>query len=226
MTSKIRKALPLLLAVSSLMGKEPLPGDLLRGLASEDFSERENSQAELLEWSKKNLKSATSGLLKLSDSDEDPEVRKRCMVLLRELSEADYLSDGQGYIGIVMAEEMLEAGEEGIAPMGIRVLAVMPGTPAEKADLRVGDMIIALDDKGWKGIDAVTRFSRAIADKKPLVEVKLTVRRGEGEPFGVTLKLGKKPIDDLRAAGGDLQRIQELARERHFKEWLRKQRAE
>lgn len=226
MIHMIRRVLPLFLVVSSLLGKEAPPEHLVRGIASEQFADREAAQEQLLEWSLKNPKAAAGLLLKLSDNDDDPEVRKRCLVVLRALADADYLADGQGYIGILMQEEMLEAGDEGMAPMGIRVLDVMAGTPAEKADLRAGDMIIALDGKGWKGIGAVTQFGDTVAAKKPLVDVTLTVRRGGAEPMDIKLKLGKRPIADLRAAGGDLRGLEELAKERHFKEWLRKQRAE
>lgn len=223
MKSKIRIALPLLFAVSSLLGEEPPPDHLLRGLASEIFSERESAQAELTEWSMKHPKAATPALLKLSESDEDPEVRKRALNVLRALGDADYLSDGQGYIGIMMDELMLEAREEGDLSMGIKVVDVIAGSPAEKVDLRAGDIIIALDGKGWKGNGALTQFGETIAAKKPLVEVKLTVRRDGGEPLEITVKLGKRPIADLRAAGRDLQLFEERARELHFKEWLGKQ---
>lgn len=223
MKSNIRNTLLLFFAISSLMGNELPPDHLLRGIASEEFSVRESAQAELIDWSMKHPKSAASILLRLSESNEDPEVRKRALNVLRVLAEADYLSDGQGYVGIMMNEEMLEAGEEGEFSMGIRVLDVMEGSPAAKADLRAGDMIIALDGAGWKGNVALAQFSETIAAKKPLVEVKLTVRRAGGEPLEITVKLGKRPIADLRAAGGDLRLFEERAREQHFKEWLGKQ---
>ena len=226
MMSATLRSLLLLILFASLSGAEAVPKELLRGIASDDFAEREASQAKLLEWSEKNPKVAASALLKLSESDEDPEVRKRCELILRALGEADYLSEGQGYIGILMQEEMLEAGGENDAPMGIRVLDVMPGTPAEKAGLRAGDLIVALDGSGWKGIGAVTEFGEVISAKKPLVEVKLSVRRGADEPMDIPVKLGKRPVADLRAAGGDLRQFEERAKEKHFKKWLLEQRGE
>jgi hypothetical protein len=225
MTINIRRTIPLLFLATFLLRAEPVPENLLRGIASEDFSEREVSQAALLAWSQKNPKIAKTALLKLHESDEDPEVRKRAHMVLKVLSEADYLSDGQGYLGILMQEEMLEVGGENEVPMGIRIQDVMPGTPAQQADLRAGDMIIALDGKGWKGVGAVNVFSETVSAKKPLVEVKLTLRRGGAEPFEVAVKLGKRPIQDFREAGGDLQKLEERAREQHFKKWLLEGRA-
>lgn len=225
MTRVIQKAFALFFLISALLGKDPAPEHLVKGITADDFADREIAQKQLLEWSLKNPNTSASALINLLDNDVDPEVRKRCLVVLRALADADYLAVGQGYIGIMMQEEMLEAGDEGVAPMGIRVLNVMAGTAAEKADLRAGDMIISLDGKGWKGIGAVTEFSEIVAAKKPLADVTLTIRRGGAIPIDVKLKLGKRPIPDLRAAGGDLRGLEELAKERHFNEWMRSQRA-
>lgn len=225
MKKKVIRIALLLLSVAILHGGEPPPGKLIEGLASEEFARREAAQAELLTWAMKTPKTSASELLKLSQSDKDPEIRKRSEAILKALAEADYLSDGQGYIGILMQEEILEMGADD-PPMGIRVLDVMPGTPAQKAELRAGDVITALNGKGWKGIGAVTEFGDAIAAKKPLVEVELTVKRGDAL-VDINLKLGKRPVPDLRAAGGgDMQKLEERAKDLHFKQWLRQRKAE
>lgn len=226
MKNKIRNALPLFFAVSSLLGNEPPPDHLLRGLASEIFSERESAQAELTEWSMRHPKAATPALLKLSESDDDPEVRKRALNVLRALGDADYLSDGQGYLGIRMLEELIEVGEDGNERFGIRVVDVMEGSPAQKADLRRGDLIISLDGKGWERGGAVTEFGDTVAAKKPLVDMILMVKRAEPAAIAITVKLGKRPVADLQMAGDDLRLLEEQAKQRHFKDWLRKQQAE
>ncbi len=224
MASKIRLSLSLLFLTSRLLAENPLPKDLVSGLASEDFSERERSQAELLDWSNRNPKEAAAALLGLSKAKGDPEIRKRSLEILKSLAMADYLADGKGYLGILMGEEILAAGAAGEPPMGIRVLDVMPGSPAKNADLRQGDLIIALDGKGWKGVGASIEFGNMIAAKKPMVEVKLTVKRDAGNPIEIVVKLGKRPIADLQAAGGeDLRKLEEQAEERHFREWLKDQ---
>lgn len=209
-----------------LHGREILPDDLLKGLGSEEFDRRETAQAELLAWAMNRPQVATPELVRIFQKDEDPEVRKRALAILKVLGDADYLSDGQGYLGILMQEEPLEAEQGGKVQAGIRVLDVMPGSPAEKADLKRGDLIISLDGKRWEGIGAVTVFSETIAAKKPLVEVILMVKRVEPAPIEITVKLGKRPIPDLRAAGGDLPLLEEQAKELHFKEWLGKQQAD
>lgn len=217
---------PFFMVVSFLNGKEPLPADLVKALSSEEFTKREAAQSELLEWAHKSPKAAVSDLVWLHKGNDDPEIRKRSLQVLRALADMDYLSDGQGYLGILMQEEALEDRQNRFGKAGIRILDVMKGSPAEKADLRRGDLIISLDGKGWQEVGAVTEFGNTVAAKKPLVEVTLMVKRGEPDPIAVTMKLGKRPVPDLRMAGGDLELLEEQAKERHFREWLRLQEAE
>ena len=225
MTSKLRIQLVILFLAARLHGAEPLPQALVRGMSSENFPEREQAQAQLLDWCRKNPE-ASGSLAELYHSDQDPEVRKRSAVILKALAEDDYLSEGQGYLGILMQEEMLAPGADGKPRVGIRVLDIMPGTPAEKARPQGGDLIVALDGKGWEAVGAVTEFSETISEKKPLVEVRLGIIRANGEEIQLSVKLGKRPIPDLRAAGGHLQQLEEQARERHFREWLKRKQAE
>lgn len=201
--------------------KEILPEQLIHDLGSTEFASREKAHAELLVWALKNTQEATSEFLRLYREDDDPEVRKRSREILAELANVDYLSDGQGYLGILMQEQPLEVGPDGKVMFGIRILDVMEGSPAEQADFKVGDVIISLDGKGWVEFGAVTAFSESVAAKKPLVEVILMIRKAQGEPFRVSVKLGKRPIQDLQF-GGDLGQLEQQAKERHFKEWLRK----
>ncbi len=215
--------IPLLLPLfCSLHGQDLPPDNLIKGLGSEEFLIRENAQAELLTWALERTLVATPEILRLFQEDSDPEVRKRAFEILKALADADYLSDGQGYLGILMQEEPLEVGQGDKPRFGIRILDVMKGSPAEQADLRMGDMIISLDGKEWEEVGAVTAFSETVAAKKPLMEVILKIKRAQVDPIGITVKLGKRPIPDLRA-GGDLGLLEQQAKERHFKQWLKQQ---
>lgn len=225
MTARVISILLLVPVVCQLQGQETPPADLIKNLGSEEFVSRENAQAELLVWALKHPRPATPEFLRLYREDDDPEVRKRALAILKALADADYLSDGQGYLGILMQEEPIEAEQGGKLRFGIRILDVMQGSPAEQAGLKMGDVIISLDGKGWEELGALTVFSEAVAAKKPLVEVILMVKRVQGDPIGITVKLGKRPIPDLRA-GGDLGLLELQAKERHFKQWLKKQQEE
>lgn len=220
MNIRVRQIAPLFLTISFLFGDEPIPAELLKGLGSEEFAKREASQSGLLEWAR-GRENAGVEILKMSRKSDDPEVQKRSSEILRKLSDEDYLSDGQGYLGVRMQEEKLEGDPNGKEHFGIRVLGLMKRSPAEQAGIKQGDLIIALNGKTWNEIGAVTVFGDVISQTKPLVEVMLTVKRDGADPVEIPVKLGKRPIDDLRDARESLELLDEQARERHFRNWLK-----
>jgi hypothetical protein len=195
---------------------------LFQELGSEEFIVREGAQAELSAWAAKHPQLAAPIILRLFQEDDDPEVRKRALKILEELGNIDYLSEGQGYLGILMQEEPLDAAQGGEVRFGIRVLNVINGSPAEQAGLKMGDLILSLDGMIWKEGGASIKFSNTVAAKKPLVDVTLMVERGQADPISINVKLGKRPISDMRA-GGDLGLLEQEAKERHFQQWLKKQ---
>lgn len=225
MTARFFGLVLLFVALPKLHGEQVILSSLLQDLASEEFVKRETAQANLLAWALENPKPAIRKLLSVSRDDDDPEVRKRALGVLKALADTDYLSEGQGYLGILMQEEPLEAAQDGKVRFGIRILQVMKGSPADLAELKIGDLIVSLDGKAWEQMGAVTAFSESIAAKKPLVKVVLMVRKAQAEPVAITIQLGKRPTPDLRV-GGDLGQLEEQAKERHFKEWLQKQQEE
>jgi predicted metalloprotease with PDZ domain len=214
------------LMVSYSYAEGLLPKAMVSGLSSEHFADRESAQAGLLEWSQRHHKIATAGLLILSKKDKDPEVRKRSVEILKSLAEEDYLSDGQGYLGVRIQDELIQAGDGHEGRVGIRILDVLHGSPAEIADLRRGDLILSLDGKAWEGADAEAEFIASISAKKPLDHASLMVKRGDLAPIEITVKLGKRPTPDLWVAGADLKLLDQQARDRHFKGWLKQQQAE
>ena len=215
MNSKVVNIIAMILVAMPVTAAEAVPKPLLEGLAAEDFTVREKSQMNLLEWARQNPKERTGPLVALS-ADKDPEIRKRSVVVMRQLSDEDYLSDGQGYLGISMLEQNLNPGA------GIQVLAVMKGSPAHEAGIKVGDLIIALDDKTWEKEGAVNVLMETIAQKKPLVDVVLKIKRDNAEPIEITVKLGRRPLEDLTQARGDLQLLDKKAKDAHFMEWLKR----
>lgn len=220
MSIRVRQIAPLFLMVLSLFGDEPIPAELVKGLGSEEFAKRETSQAELLEWAR-GREHAGVEILKLSQGSDDPEIQKRSSEILRKLSDEDYLSDGQGYLGIRMQEEQIQGKGNGKGQIGIRVSGLMKGSPADQAGVKQGDLIIALNGKTWNEVGAVAVFGDAISQTKPLVEVILTVKRGEPDPVDIPVKLGKRPLNDLSDARESLQLLDEQARDRHFRAWLK-----
>lgn len=84
---------------------------------------------------------------------------------------------GRGYLGI-MYEMALDGS-------GIVVLEVVPNTPAEKANLMVGDVISKVNDKR---MNDGTTFANTIAGYRPGTKVTLgVVRNGKEEKIPVVL---------------------------------------
>lgn len=68
----------------------------------------------------------------------------------------------------------------------LTIVSPMPDSPAEKAGLKAGDQIIAIDGDDMTGIDGNVALQRVIGPAG--TEVTLTIlREGEPEPFDVTL---------------------------------------
>ena len=209
--------------MAALLSAESIPALLLSSLSSENFPERELAQSKIIEFARANKKAATIKILKLSEESEDPEIRQRCEVILRTLSNEDYLSDGKGYLGINMAEEVIPGNEAGKNKIGIRIRGVMRGSPADEAGLKAGDLILGLDGKTWDKAGSVNLFEDTIGSKKPLVQVVLSVKRNAGETEDIKVKLGKRPVENLLMGRGDLELLDKLAREQHFRGWLEDQ---
>lgn len=222
MKARLQLLLVLLSVAAPKSVAEIVPKSLLEGLASEDYSVREHTQEEILEWARQNPEARAGSIVALSTA-EDPEIRKRSEEVIRKLSDDDYLSDGQGYLGINMLEETLKAGPDGKPGVGIRILNVMRDSPSHVAGIKAGDLIIALDGKKWQDEGAVNAFMETIAKKKPLANVVLTIRRDAADPVEIAVKLGKRPIPDLRAARQDIGLLDKQAKEEHFREWLKRQ---
>jgi len=80
----------------------------------------------------------------------------------------------------------------------VKVVAPIEDTPAHRAGLKPGDLIIKLDDTLVKGLtlnDAVKRMRG-----KPKTQIKLTVvRKGELKPFEVTLTREKIKVQSVKS---------------------------
>lgn len=71
---------------------------------------------------------------------------------------------------------------------GVKISGVRGESPAEKAGLKAGDVIVAFDDKEIKDLQGMTDGLRA---RKPGDSVKITVLR-DGQPVTMTAVLGKR----------------------------------
>jgi carboxyl-terminal processing protease len=146
----------------------PLPVDELRSFA-EVFGAIKTSYVEPVE-DKKLITGAISGML----TDLDPHSAYLDQEAFRELQVGT-----QGEFGGLGIEVGMEDGF-------VKVVSPIEDTPAFRAGLKPGDLIIKLDDASVKGMtlnDAVKRMRG-----KPKTSIRLTLmRKGESKPFEVTL---------------------------------------
>ena len=82
----------------------------------------------------------------------------------------------------------LTSGERPATP-GALVGTVNPGTPADEAGIRSGDLIVAFDGKKIRN---PSDLSLAVLEKQPGDEVKVELKRG-GDTRTVTVKLDERP---------------------------------
>ncbi|MGC6466950.1 MAG: PDZ domain-containing protein [Akkermansiaceae bacterium] len=194
----MKRSVILLLLTSSVC--LPANGEAdINGLTSPDFLIREKAQKTFLPWIFENPGKAKQELLRLYLATEDPELRMRLIPAL----ERAYFAPTKGYVGIKMRPTFLDGlgrfrGNQ-TTGKGIDVIQVMPGTPADKSGLRVGDVIVRMN--GWEvagGLDLNSVFADRIQSNPPGREIQLKIRRGKEEK-DLVLTLGVLPAPSERA---------------------------
>lgn len=217
----------LLAGFSCMASGIDLPHDALSNLSAEEFRTREAAQASLLEWTRTQGEPAIEELLRQS-REAEPEVRERCLGVLRDLVNNLYLKDGEGYIGIRMLDEMTNVPGDGKPRFAIRVMQVMPDSAAEAAGLKGNDLIVGLGEEIWHQGPASLLFGDKIKSLKPETKVQLKVLV-DGKLKDIEVKLGRRPfyannaffegdLDDLESAESE-------AKEAYFRQWLEQRKA-
>ena len=200
---------------------------LLAGLGSEEFADREKAQLELQRWAEAQADRGERWLLREYQAAVDPEVRLRVRSVLREIVVAEFQRNGPGYVGIQMDEAKVALPGEAGMRAGVRVRVVVAGTPADKAGLRAGDVIVSFGKHRWEGDLAVTAFAAAVKAEKPGNQVELGIVRN-GELKKIPVVLGPRPMG-LPEVGGlllpnDPEAVEaedRRAKDAYFDRWLR-----
>lgn len=211
-----------LVAFSPAVWALELPAQAFKNLTSDEFRTREAAQAELLGWARKQHGPAMDELFRQSKIADDPEVRERCLGILRELVIDEYQKDGPGFMGIQGQDEITNPGDPNLKIV-IRVTQVVPGTPAQKAGLQVGDLIAGLEEEVWSTGGAWNPFCAKIRETKPDTSVTLKVMRA-GKLVDIAVKLVRRPL------GADIQffderqfdpeAVEREAKDAYFRRWL------
>jgi len=155
-------------AVAEKSVQQPLPVDELRSL-SEVFGSIKNNYVDNVD-DKKLIKEAINGMV----SGLDPHSAYLDQEAFKELTVST-----QGEFGGLGIEVGMEDGF-------VKVVSPIDDSPAERAGIKTGDLIIKLDETAVKGLslnDAVKRMRG-----KPDTQITLTIaRKGETKPVVVTL---------------------------------------
>lgn len=100
----------------------------------------------------------------------------------------------RGWLGVSIQRVDTDLAEKfGLdKPHGALVSSVFPGTPAEKAGIKQGDIIVEFNGEDVKSFSELSRF---IADAMVGSKVKITIFR-DGKKKAVSVTLGKYPDND------------------------------
>ena len=96
-----------------------------------------------------------------------------------------------GYLGIQQTEGRLDDGSG-----FVRVVQVMPGTGAEAARLKPGDLIIALNGQPMPAVNATFAVAQYVQQHRPGDKLVCTVLR-DGKQLEITAVLGGLPDEHL-----------------------------
>jgi S1-C subfamily serine protease len=120
---------------------------------------------------------------------------KLAMNIIPQLIESGRVT--RAYLGVAPRELNAEYAEAlGLnIDRGILIEDVLAGTPADRAGLREGDVIMSLDGEETSDVD---RFRFMVAEKPVDEEVSLRVHR-DGKSMTKKVKLTEFPEDDVRA---------------------------
>ena len=107
--------------------------------------------------------------------------------------------DGSNYLGIVPEEiNSSNMSKYGLsAPRGVGISSVSPGSPAEKAGLKKGDIILQFDNEA---VTSTRKLLRLIGEAAPEQTVRLTIsRNGSEQQVNVTLGQRERASRAFRA---------------------------
>lgn len=225
----------------SAVGEE-LPS--LGGLRSENFTERQQAATSIVEWANEDNTGERADLLfeKYLSSQEPEEYRRLTKILLEVHLQHKVDSipqNGPGFIGIDMSQQVRlrfqQRFEQAPLPQqfpdpsrGVHISKVIPNTPAERAGLKAGDIIVAIDGVSIAGAEPPERLKEIVSKKSPGSKILLSVEREEERlEIEVTLMNGKavpqEPafMDEPRI---DPEVVNRLLKEDYLR-WLKIQRA-
>ena len=204
-----------------------LPEALISDLGNTDFRKREEAQEQLLAFARKQPQLSMDELLRISRQSKDPEVRQRCMDVLRVLVFDQYMTEGQGFVGIVRGDQRIQIPGKAEPSHAVLVNGVRPDSPADRSGIRPNDLIVSLNGESWKTDTASEAFANRVAEMKPGTKVVLTIFREE-KLFDLGVILSRRPVDVMNpffpGSYTHPEAAERAAMEAYFREWLKQRR--
>ena len=189
---------------------------LLAELADARYSVRREAGLRLIDagWS------CVPALRRAYHETRSHEVRLR----IREIAEAIYIDrlmpTQSGFLGI-RQRPWLRRSEPRV-PEGtcwIEVLEVFRDTAADRAGLRLGDVIVRCDGRPIPEDPTGRVFSAIVSRQGPGAGITLEVQRGEGAPILLKARLGRRPMSVLAESDPEAY----AAVRARFDEWWREE---
>lgn len=211
------------LLFSPMFGAELLPNSF-SDLGNEKFRVREHAQALLLDWARNHVDESLDKLYTHSQNANDPEIRARCLVILRQLVMDQYMLEGKGFVGISRDNRIIEIPGKQNPCHVVAVTGVRAETPADRAGIKINDMIVSLNGVGWTDADASTVFADQIAAMSPGTKVVLAILR-DGKMINVEVILTRRPLSAepwLFGVQDDPEAADRAAMDSYFRDWLNK----
>lgn len=203
-----------------------VPAGYLVDLESPEYSVRERAETNLLEWGRRQPARSMPEIFKHTQNAKDPEVRERCLDVLRELVGDEYMAEGEGYIGIALSwkDDLVVVPGEKKPRKAVRVTGVMANTPGQQSGILMNDLIIKLEGESWHDVDATPLFREKIKKMKPKSVASMTILR-EGELIDIKVTLSRRPLMADHQQNIDLNASEVAAKEAHFQRWLAQKKA-
>ena len=209
-----------------VLAEVPIP---LADLSHHSAKVREEAQAKVTDWASRHPGLAKEKLLKIYVTSNDPELRRRLIPAL----EYAYFPQ-KGYLGVQMTSGNYDR-EGRLLPLkerkpGVIITKVVPDTPAARAGLQEGDLILKVNEKELRAVDGDERIdavAKEIQRHQPATPVVLTIER-DGKELEIRQKLGILPVPSERAkmqltlakAGKGVVSLEIREQLREFRRWL------
>jgi hypothetical protein len=209
---------------------------LVEALGADDFAAREKAEADLAKWAADHPQDACERFWELSRQATDPEVRDRCLSLLRRQVLRERDAEGMGFIGISMQAVLVTPPGADEQP-AVRVIDIIPLSGAVNSDLKIGDQILKFDGRkltgqvpnalGMQDDDAVGfRLSEWVRQRKPGETVVLTVLRGVDQlDVKVTLGLYRQTLQNGLLDPSSYEERIRREDDQFFESWLEAKRS-